>query len=259
LLALRHQPALTVEQSRDGLFRRNVISWLKGTTPMTGRFSAHGDRGPAEAPAPKRNLWKLAASGVLAATVAVALGVAHAAPALAVGGTGDPCSVKDVSVTKLPHETLYVYQVDCPGQPLGWFGGAVTAKYEVIGNWDPQTRTAHEDVYSFDRGQGELDAWTCNEDPWITPAIYPDESGWPNGHTCQLQNQRGGDDWTTDTNPSVSFASVMCFNDPWGVSLEGCWSNDDVTVTGPSAAILRAWNTAKTQRLRSGYLDPDVI
>jgi hypothetical protein len=220
---------------------------------MTGRSSAQDECGPSRtaattAPAPKRNLWELVASGILAVMVATALGVAHAASAQALGGTGDPCSVKDVSVTKLPYETLYVYQVDCPGKPLGYFGGAVTAKYEVIGNWSPQTRTAREDVYSFDRGEAEIDAWTCNEDPWITPAIYPGESGWPNGHICQLQSQRGGDDWTTDTNPPVSFASVMCFNDPWGVSLEGCWSNDDVSVTGPSAAILRAWNTAKAQR-----------
>jgi hypothetical protein len=187
------------------------------------------------------------AGGVLAVLAALALGVAHPASALALGGTGDPCSVKDVSVTKLPHETLYVYQVDCPGQPLGWFGGAATAKYEVIGNWDAQTSTAREDVYSFDRREGEIDAWTCDEDPWITPAIYPGESGWPDGHVCRLQSQRGGGDWTTDTNPPVSFASVMCFNDPWGVSLEGCWSNDDVTVTGPSAAILRAWNAAQAR------------
>jgi hypothetical protein len=172
-------------------------------------------------------------------------GAVYAASARADGGTGDPCSVKDVSVTKLPHETLYVYQVDCPGQPLGFFGGAVTARYEVIGNWNAQTHTAHEDVYSFDRLQAEIDAWTCSADPWITPAIYPDEGGWPSGHTCRLLNQRGGDDWTTDTNPPASFGDVMCFNDPWGVSLEGCWSSDDVTVTGPSAAILRAWNAAR--------------
>lgn len=130
-------------------------------------------------------------------------------------------------------------------RPAAWLvRGAATAKYEVIGNWNPQTRTAHEDLYSFDRGQGETDAWTCNEDPWITPAIYPDESGWPNGHVCQLQSQRGGGDWMTDTNPPASFGDVMCFNDPWGVSLEGCWSSDDITVTGPSAAVLRAWEKA---------------
>ena len=204
---------------------------------------------------PKQNLWKLAASGVLTVMVGTAIGVAHAAAARADGGTGDPCSVKDVSVTKLPRETLYVYQVDCPGQPLGYFGGAVTAKYEVIGNWNPQTRTAREDVFSFDRRQAEIDAWTCTEDPWITPAIYPDEGGWPSGHTCQRQSQRGGDDWTTDTNPPASFGDVMCFNDPWGVSLEGCWSNDDVTVTGPSAAILRAWNAAKPRPLGSERTD----
>ena len=67
------------------------------------------------------------------------------------------CAVKDVSVTKLPSETLYVYEVDCPGKPLGWFGGNATARYEVIGNWDPHALTAHEDLYSFDRGQGETD------------------------------------------------------------------------------------------------------
>jgi hypothetical protein len=94
---------------------------------MTGRSSAQDECGPSRtatttAPAPKRNLWKLAASGVLAVMVAMALGVAHAASAQALGGTGDPCSVKDVSVTKLPYETLYVYQVDCPGKPLGYFG-----------------------------------------------------------------------------------------------------------------------------------------
>ncbi len=216
----------------------NIRNLTDGTLLPAGASSSTDD------PAPKRNPRKLVASGVFAVMVAMALGVAHPASARADGGTGDPCSVTDVSVTKLPNETLYVYQVDCPGQPLGFFGGAVTAKYQVIGNWSPQSGTAHEDVYSFDRGEGETDAWTCNEDPWITPAIYPNEGGWPDGHTCQLQSQRGGDDWTTDTNPSVSFASAMCFNDPWGVSLAGCWGNDDVTVTGPSAAILRAWNTA---------------
>jgi hypothetical protein len=203
-----------------------------------------GASSPADYPAPKRHPWKLVASGVLAVMAAMALSVVHSGSALALGGTGDPCSVKDVSVTKLPYETLYVYQVDCPGKPLGWFGGAATAKYEVIGNWDPRTRTAREDLYSFDRRQGETDAWTCSEDPWITPAIYPDEGGWPNGHICQLQSQRGGSDWTTDTNPPASFGDTMCFNDPWGVSLEGCWSDDDITVTGPSAAILRAWEKA---------------
>ena len=197
-------------------------------------------------PAPKRNPGKLVASGVLAVVVALALGVAHAVPARAGGGggLGSQCSVTDVSVTKKPSETLYVYQVDCPGFPLGWFGGADTAKYEVIGNWDPRTLTAHDDVFSFDRGQGEVDFWTCNEDPWITPAIYPGEGGWPDGHTCQQQSQRGGDDWLTDTNPQFSFGDVMCVNDPWGVSLASCWGNDDVTATGPSAAILRAWNKA---------------
>lgn len=214
-----------------------------------GALQPAGALSPANARAPKRNPWKLVASGVLAVMVAIALGVAHAGSAQAVGGTGNPCSITDVSVTKLPYETLYVYQADCPGQPLGFFGGAVTAKYEVIGNWNPQTRTAREDLYSFDRRSAVIDAWTCNEDPWITPAIYPNEGGWPNGHTCQLQSQRGGDDWTTDTNPPVSFGSVMCFNDPWGVSLEGCWSNDDLTVTGPSAAILRAWSQAKSRRI----------
>lgn len=186
----------------------------------------------------------LAAGGGLAVVAATALGVAHAPAAQAIGGTGDVCSLAGVSVTKMPAETLYVYEVDCPGKPLGYFGGAVTAKYEVIGNWDPQTSTAREDVYSFDRGNAEIGVWTCDEDPWITPAVYPGEGGWPSGHTCQMQSQRGGEDWTTDTNPPVSFASVMCFNDPWGVSLEGCWSNDDVSVTGPSAAILRAWDNA---------------
>lgn len=209
-----------------------------------GALLPAGASSSADDPAPKRNLGKLVASGVLAVMVVMALGVAHAASARAGGGggLGTECSITGVSVTKKPSETLYVYQVDCPGKPLGWFGGADTAKYEVIGNWDPQTFTAHDDVYSFDRGQGEVDTWTCDEDPWITPAIYPNEGGWPDGHTCQLQSQRGGDDWVTDTN--VSFASVMCFNDPWGVSLAGCWGNDDVTVTGPSAAILRAWNKA---------------
>ena len=213
-----------------------------------GALQPAGVAGSAHVAEPKRNPWKLVAGSVLAVMLAAALGIAHAASAQAAGGTGAPCSVADVSVSKLPHETLYVYQVACPGKPLGFFGGAVTAKYEVIGNWDPRTRTAHEDVYSVDRGNAEIDAWTCNEDPWITPAIYPGEGGWPSGHTCQLQSQRGGDGWTTDTNPPASFASVMCFNDPWGVSLEGCWGNDDVTLTGPSAAILRAWNNAATER-----------
>jgi hypothetical protein len=182
------------------------------------------------------------ATGVLAVLAVSALGVAPAAPARAQGGTGALCSITGVSVTKLPSETLYVYEADCPGQPLGWFGGNATARYEVIGNWNPQARTAREDLYSFDRRNAVISVWTCTADPWITPAIYPGESGWPSGHTCQRQSQRGGGDWTTDTNPPASFGAAMCFNDPWGASLEGCWSNDDVSVTGPSAAILRAWN-----------------
>ena len=130
-------------------------------------------------------------------------------------------------------------------RPAAWFLRGRRYR-EVPGHRQLGSAIPHgsRDVYSFDRGEGETDAWTCNEDPWITPAIYPNEGGWPDGHTCQLQSQRGGDDWTTDTNPSVSFASAMCFNDLWRVSLAGCWGNDDVTVTGPSAAILRAWNTA---------------
>jgi len=196
----------------------------------------------------KRRPWELLASGVFALTVTMALGIAHAAPARALGGTGSTCSITNVSVTKLPSETLYVYQVNCPGQPLGYFGGAVTAKYPIIGNWNPKTSMAHEDLYSFDRRSAVISAWTCDEDPWVTPAVYPNEGGWPNGHTCQLQSQRGGDDWTTDTNPPSSFGSTMCFNDPWGVSLEGCWGNDDLSVTGPSAAILRAWNNAKVKQ-----------
>jgi len=207
---------------------------------------------------PKRNTRKLVVGGVLAVTVAMTLGVASAGSARADGGTGALCRVTDVSVTKLPQETLYVYQVDCPGQPLGFFGGAVTAKYEVIGNWDPRTRTVREDVYSFDRREAELDTWTCNEDPWITAAIYPNEGGWPDGHVCRQLSQRGGDDWTTDTNPPVPFGSDMCFNDPWGVSLEGCWSNDDITVTGPSAAILRAWNNARLRRLAPPHRIPKI-
>jgi hypothetical protein len=196
------------------------------------------------------------AVGVLAATAVSALGAVHAASARAQGGTGTPCSITGVSVTKLPSETLYVYQADCPGQPLGWFGGNATATYEEIGNWNPQARTAHEDLYSFDRRSAVISVWTCTADPWITPAIYPNEGGWPSGHTCQMQSQRGGDDWTTDTNPPVSFGSDMCFNDPWGVSLEGCWSNDDVSVTGPSAAILRAGNNARARRLPSPRRQP---
>jgi hypothetical protein len=210
----------------------------------------------ADAPAPRRHPRKLAASGVLAMMAVSALGVAHAASARAQGGTGTPCRITGVSVTKLPGETLYVYEADCPGQPLGWFGGNATARYEVIGNWSPQARTAHEDLYSFDRRSAVISVWTCTADPWITPAIYPGEGGWPSGHTCQQRSQRGGDDWTTDTNPPASFGSDMCFNDPWGASLEGCWSNDDVSVTGPSAAILRAWNNAKAQRLRAGGPHP---
>jgi hypothetical protein len=187
------------------------------------------------------NLTKLAWVGVLA------FSVVFGQPAFARagdGGSGDTCTLAHVSVTKQPSQTLYVYEVNCPGQPLGWFGGGATARYQVIGNWNPHTRTAHDNVFSFDRNQGELDTWTCSDDPWITAAGYPGEGGWPNGHTCQLQNQRGGDDWTTDTNPSSSFGSTMCFNDPWGASLAGCWGNDDTTVTGPSAAIVRAWNKA---------------
>ncbi len=211
-----------------------------------GALLPAGASSSADGPAPKRNSGKLVASGVLAVMVAMALGVAHPVSARAGGGggLGTACSLTGVSVTKKPSETLYVYQVDCAGLPLGWFGGADTAKYEVIGNWDPQTFTAHDDVFSFDRGEGEIDTWTCSEDPWITPAIFPNEGGWPDGHFCNLQSQRGGDDWTDDTNPPASFADDMCFDDPWGVSLEGCWSNDDVTPAGPSAAILRAWNRA---------------
>ena len=164
--------------------------------------------------------------------VTVALGVATAGPARAgVGGTGDGCNVRDVSVTKLSYETLFVYEVDCPGTPLGWFGGHATARYQEIGNWDPQTRTAHEDLYSFDRGRGVTSAWTCNEDPWVGALILPDHTGWPDGHTCQLQSQRGGDDWTTDTNPPGPFGDAMCFNEPWGVSLGGCWCSRSLKMT----------------------------
>lgn len=97
----------------------------KGQVMNTGNLtgSALLPTGTSSYPAPRRNPWKLVASGVLAVLAAMAFSVAHPASALALGGPGDPCSVKDVTVTKLPYETLYVYQVDCPGQPLGWFGG----------------------------------------------------------------------------------------------------------------------------------------
>jgi hypothetical protein len=197
----------------------------------------------------KRRRWGLAGFLGLALTAIVAVGHAPFARAGSGGGTGSPCSLANVNVSVNPAgitETLYVYEVDCPGQPLGWFGGAVTAKYQVIGNWDPQTNTAHDNVFSFDRNEGVFDTWTCSADPWITSAQDANNSI-AGGHTCQLQSQQGGDDWTTDSNPSVSFGSVLCFNDPWGVSLAGCWSNDDIAVTGPSAALQRAWETAEQQ------------
>ncbi len=36
----------------------------------------------------------------------------------------------------------------------------------------------------------------------------------------------------------------MCFNDPWGASLAGCWTDDELSVTGPSATLLRAYDNA---------------
>jgi hypothetical protein len=174
--------------------------------------------------------------------VTLALAGATAAAAQAgIGVTGDGCNVTDVTVTKLPSETLFVYQVDCPGTPLGWFGGNATAKYREIGNWNQQTRTAHENLYSFDRGQGITSAWTCDEDPWIGALILPDHTGWPDGHTCQLQSQSGGKRPDYRHEPTWPVRRRMCFNEPWGESLGGCWANDQLTATGPSAAILDAW------------------
>jgi hypothetical protein len=186
-----------------------------------------------------------------AAALALGLCLFGAAPRAQAGngGTGSLCSLTGITVKVYPTDQYveYIYEVDCPGQPLGWFGGNATAKYEVIGNWDWQTMTVHDNVFSFDRNEGEFDTWTCSDDPWTTAAIYPGESGWPNGHVCTLQSQTGGSDWGTDTNPSGNFGDAMCFNDPWGPSLAGCWSNDDLSVTGPSASLLLAYNVAKAE------------
>lgn len=198
-------------------------------------------------PKPKPSRAKVAALTILTCAAAIAVALQHPDSALAApGGTGELCGLNGISVTKKPDQTLYVYEADCPGKPLGYFGGNVTARYQVIGNWNPQTRTARDNVFSFDRNEGVLDTWTCSDDPWMTAAAYANGGG-PHSHTCQLQERRGGDDWTTDTNPSDSFGDAMCFNDPWGASLAGCWSNNELSVTGPSAAILNAWVLAHPQ------------
>jgi hypothetical protein len=176
----------------------------------------------------------------LALASAFSFGAAHVARAD--GGTGETCSLSNVSVTVQSQQNLYAYEADCPGKPLGYFGGAVTAKYQVIGNWNWQTNTAHDNVFSFDRNQGEFDTWICTADPWTTPA-QDANNNIPNGHTCLLQSQQGGSDWETDT--GASFSDVMCFNDPWGASLAGCWGSDDLSSMGPSASILNAWLVAK--------------
>jgi hypothetical protein len=192
----------------------------------------------------RRRRAALAAALSLALAAAASLGAVHTAHAGLSGGTGSTCTVSNVSVSINPagsQENLYVYEVNCPGKPLGWFGGNATARYQVIGNWDPQSHIAHDNVFSFDRNQGVLDTWTCSDDPWITPA-QDGNNNVPDGHTCQLQSQKGGDDWEDDT--GGSFANDMCFNDPWGASLAGCWSNDDLSVAGPSAAIMLAYTNA---------------
>ena len=200
-------------------------------------------------PPARPNLNKVAALSFVAFVVGIALGLRCPGSALAAGGTGELCNLAHVSVTKQPDQTLYVYEADCPGKPLGYFGGNVTAKYQVIGNWNPHTRTATDNVFSFDRNEGVFDTWTCSDDPWITAASFPNDSGGSsNGHTCQLKSHRGGDDWRTDTNPDRWFGDDMCFNDPWGASLAGCWSNGDLGPGGPSAAILNAWVAANAPR-----------
>jgi hypothetical protein len=165
------------------------------------------------------------------------------------GGSGSLCSLSGITVKYYPNDGYveYVYEVDCPGQPLGWFGGNATAKYEVFGNWDWQTMLVHDNVFSFDRNEGVFETMNCSDDPWTTAADYPGQSGFPSGHICTLQSRSGGDDWGTDTNPSGNFGDAMCFNDPWGASLAGCWSNGDLSVTGPSAALLVAYYAAQAE------------
>lgn len=106
-----------------------------------------------------------------------------------------------------------------------------------------------DNVFSSARDQGEFDTWTCDQDPWITPAVYPGESGWPSRYTCQLAWQRDAQDWQSDTMPPSPFSSAMCFNHPWGASLAGYWSTDDLSVDGPSATILQAGKHAPLRRL----------
>jgi hypothetical protein len=164
-------------------------------------------------------------------------------------GTGSPCSIVNVGVTVASDHTSYIYEADCPGTPFGLFDGTVIGRYQVIASWTPQPGTgggiASDNVFSYRRNEYEIDTWTCDQDPWITPAAHGDWAGFPNGHTCFQQSQSGGENWESDTNPPASFSYLMCFNDPWGASLSGCFADDETSVDGPSAAIMAAWTSAQ--------------
>jgi hypothetical protein len=241
-----HNPGLTFGAPRPA----RVSSWSGDSAAKHGSLvDRHALPGPAAAK-PKPNLRKLAALSILAFVVAIALGAPHPGSALADnGGTGDLCNLANVNVVinAIKKQTFYVYDVACSGKPLGSFGGAETVKYHVTGNWDPQTHTATDTV--FNGIEAVFDTWTCSDDPWLTAASIPNDSGGgSNGHTCQLKSHSGGQDWKTDTNPSRWFGDVMCVNDPWGASLAGCWSNDSMGPAGPSAFILNAWMVAQAPR-----------
>jgi hypothetical protein len=107
----------------------------------------------------------------LAATFSIsAAQVAHAGT----GGLGASCSLNTVSVSVEPNSDilLYVYTIVCPGPPLGIDLGVgfSPATYQEIGTWDPQTSTAYDNLFNFNRSESQLGTWNCTDDPWTTPA-----------------------------------------------------------------------------------------
>jgi hypothetical protein len=191
------------------------------------------------------NVGKKTAALALSLGLAVGLSTVGAHMAYAGGGWGGTaplCSLKNLSVTADAQQHAYAYEVDCSGNPLSWFGGNATARYQVFGTWNLQSNTAHDDVFSIERNEAVLDTWVCTSDPWTTAG------------SCVQQSRRGGDDW--ETIYGDPFASSMCSNEPWGACLANGWSAGSLGPDGPNVTLVAALVTAEAQSQLHGAPTP---